>query len=1225
MFCMLADRFNPNFNVETETSQNLSLFLRNKSAVDYINHQKQILIDACDELNDSQHRDYIKALSLAVSTLPDVNEEDLESAFHWEHIVRDKIDGALRKLDIEKEEKLKEISKLHQTKKETKPFDKTQYYTLQYEIEHLQSLAALTDTIAFGEHYKQLITSKLLLIVGHAGMGKSQLLASEVKSALCNQVPALLFLAGEYYLDTPICEQVMKYSELSFSFDDLLDILETIGEEKRCFVAVCIDALNETWNYSLWKPALLSIAQKLNDYKWIKIAVSYRTEYESAITPDVLLPGSKNAELNDGWNPYITYRIVHTGFANNEAEASKRFFDYYKIPFTLYEYFEVEMTNPLFLTLYCKTYNGDEVSLPELYNRLILNANKSVYHSLAKGLRENGFTEDENFVQEFVDEVIKCFTDKEEKSIKKSDLMQLPFWAAYNISMPAFMALLRKEHLIYANLVNGQERYYFEYDQMNDYFYAKSIFSNIKSKEAIRDYLKDKILMIKNGSIIRYENCAVFAICCAFYARMFNGECIDLIDGVENEIEKNGVINYYIQSFVWRDKAAISASAFYDNAMKYKVPIEDFWSTLIANSVKCDHPLNADFLHEILIKYPLNARDYYWTQYINGLFDMTSNRVVQLVKMYNKGECIQMSKEQARLLMILWCWMLSSSDRRLRDYTSKAMVEVLKNNFELCEVMLKKFQDVNDPYILQRLYGVVFGAYCKCTELQENVIVSLMKYVYDTIFGKELVYPDILLRDYARMILEKFLYSYPNYSSTFPHEKITPPYKSQPIVPVNDDYVEMECSGGLWHIQSSMRFEGLGMYGDFGRYVFQSALRYFDVGLSYKEIYNYAMSFIVRQLGYKNKLDNYVYNPDYSRHDTMKRERIGKKYQWIAMYNILARISDACKFHEAYYDEPTIPKFEGAWNLFVRNFDPTLNCHFMKCDNLPQFCQIMDFKKKVYAENSKVGSPGAQSEDEWLTTSGLFIDDLPNMFILTDGNGIEWVRLTHIILGGNHKEHYYNERLQVWSWNYAYFVNRCQIKHLEDASNGKMDFSKFSQIGYNPEMYNVFNREYPWSPSCQKVNNDIVKILSLIVKKDDNHSSIEDIKLMHTGVDIIWESEFDASKPETISWSVPCPELIAFFHLKQMKFDGIYYDGKEQLAVYDLGLSQNEDGIVIRKDLLDEFLERFSYSLIWFVHASKEIHGGPDSMIQKQAERSGIVIYDGKKLTSNIYQVKERY
>lgn len=71
-----------------------------------------------------------------------------------------------------------------------------------------------------------------------------------------------------------------------------------------------------------------------------------------------------------------------------------------------------------------------------------------------------------------------------------------------------------------------------------------------------------------------------------------------------------------------------------------------------------------------------------------------------------------------------------------------------------------------------------------------------------------------------------------------------------------------------------MRFEGIGMYGDFGRYVFQSAVRNFEVD-NYK-IFNYSMYYIWNDLGYDKKLfddyDRFVYG----RHHTLKTERIGK-------------------------------------------------------------------------------------------------------------------------------------------------------------------------------------------------------------------------------------------------------------------------------------------------------------------------------------------------------------
>ena len=78
-----------------------------------------------------------------------------------------------------------------------------------------------------------------------------------------------------------------------------------------------------------------------------------------------------------------------------------------------------------------------------------------------------------------------------------------------------------------------------------------------------------------------------------------------------------------------------------------------------------------------------------------------------------------------------------------------------------------------------------------------------------------------------------------------------------PIPGIEDQkYQDKDFKKGLFFIQHSMQFEGIGMYGDFGRYVFQSALRNFEVD-DYK-IFNYAMYYIINELGYKGDLfDDY--------------------------------------------------------------------------------------------------------------------------------------------------------------------------------------------------------------------------------------------------------------------------------------------------------------------------------------------------------------------------------
>lgn len=1256
-FCDLGERFNRDFNVETETSKRLSLFARDQSAVQYINDKKENLIRKINRIKDDteQHSDYLEKVRSIVSAFEDVESETIGSAFEWHQYLQSFIVDDLAKINSEISQKKNLLEKIRPTiekgRSRVEHKDLEKYNSIRSEIEILYELLDLPEILSLTADENRLITAKELFVTGNAGIGKSHLLAAECQSLMNNQQFAVLLLAGNCYSDLPILDQLSQDCELKYSFDEFISILEMIGVEHHTCVLLCIDALNETANYRLWKTGLISLSQKIKKCTHVKLAVTYRMEYEKSVVQDALLSEDEDV-----------YRIVHTGFASNGLKASKQFFDYYRIPFTLYEYFESEMENPLFLTLYCKTYRNDEASLPTLYDRLVESANKNIFPILEKRYKLIGFTEDDNIVQSLVDEISTLAFDRKEKNILESDLASIPFWTANDLPLRPFMSLLAKENLVHTNLIAGNERYFFAYDQMNDYFFARSLFSHDMSDMSIRKTLYEDILQVNDNNIVNLSNSDVFVICCAIYAQKFGKECIDLMDELPEGFEKGYIVKSYIRSFIWRDKEYISSNVFLAVAQKYKVSREDFWNVLVGNSIKHNHPLNSDFLHTLLMSFRLSERDYYWTKYINEIFYDESNRLMQLVKMYSSGQSIQMSKEQARQLLILCGWLLSSSNRMLRDYTSEAMIEILRNEFDLCIVILKAFEKVNDPYIIERLYGVVFGACCKRRRKGNTVYIALAEYVYSTIFDQEFIYPDILLRDYARLIIERFLWENPDYNGCIVHEKIIPPYKSFPIEQIDEDYINKKYDGGLWQIKSSMSFEGHGMYGDFGRYVFQSALKYFDVDED--EMYKQAMSFIINDLGYTNELDKGNNHWGYDRSETKKVERIGKKYQWIAMHNILARVSDQCDIDTDYSETP---KFEGPWEPFVRDFDPTLNFKLTKSDEIPIFDEISELKKATRDEHLKVDVSNIDSVSEWLDSDGIFFAEMPKALILSDSNGTQWIRLSNYICSG--REQLKAERLLTWSWLYAYFVTEEQFEQFQVAATDRVDFSSSKGIGLDPQSYSVFNREYPWSPSCDLLNKSSsvesgvvlnmpeekeveqevlnVEFLEQYLKSLDADSNqvfsdqelnqhlfkkeivrkpvLKQIgEIIHASINLVWESEYDASKDNTLSMNVPCPMLIEQLHLHQADIDGLYYDSNEKIAAFDLNISQKESGVVLRKDLLDAFLKKNNLNLIWFVRASKELHSGEDLGILRYGDRSGAYFYNGTEITSNIYIVEQR-
>ena len=165
---------------------------------------------------------------------------------------------------------------------------------------------------------------------------------------------------------------------LDFEFEDVIDILEVIGETSGKIVPILIDALNESWKPQLWKSVLPILYKKISDKKYVRLAVSFRSEYQKSILPERFLE----------WDNVV--KIEHMGFRSNPFDAARKFLGYCGIQFTPLHMFISNIENPLFLTLYCKTYRGDEAELPVLYDRLLENANDKLHIKLARPIETAG-------------------------------------------------------------------------------------------------------------------------------------------------------------------------------------------------------------------------------------------------------------------------------------------------------------------------------------------------------------------------------------------------------------------------------------------------------------------------------------------------------------------------------------------------------------------------------------------------------------------------------------------------------------------------------------------------------------------------------------------------------------------------------------------------------------------------------------------------------------------
>lgn len=1187
----LGNRYNARFNISTEAEDDLLLFLRAPNAEQIINARKHQVIEYLKKIANNYNCSNKKGIRIfirIIESIPDVKIFNLNESLNWFNIFEDKSKDIIKHL-CSSEKKL--LSKL-----ENKELNSDDEENLYDKLTEVRKLLKISEQLKFSEGIKSLINSNVLIVSGEMGTGKSQLLANTAKKIIDNDNLAILSLGQTYISDESIENQFLKSLKGDFSnisFEDILGNMDEYAYLYNCYSVILIDAINESNNRDIWRYGINSLISIINKYPRIRLVISLRTGFENLTLSEKVINDIGEGEIAS---------ITHRGLDHEDIDGVFYFLANYEIPVSPEIYLKQEIFNPLYLTWFCETYKGESQDLLALIKEVLNKADN-------EASKAANFIEPIGLIKTFLNEYIE---NKQKKNIiSKEVLLALNCWQLYGVTNKiSYLKSLERSGIITSFIIDEKELYYISYNLLEDYIYASWIIDS-KGDAGLKEYILHKLFEInQEAQITNGSNATIFAMTAALYSIKNNKECINIIDDlVENEY-KRYVIEEYFRTFCWREYND-SLESFIESLNKYNVSPNIVWPIFIENSSKTNNILNSLGLNKVLNEYSLARRDYLWTIFVNNLNE--SDIIVKFAYHIEKGNTLELvSEEKIKLLLILFSWFLTSSNRVLRDRISKVMIEILRYRFTLCKYLLDLFKLVNDPYILQRLFGIIFGAVMKREGKNEADFEALARYIYKEVFCKKEVYPDILLRDYARLIIERFIYEFPQKKVNFEGNKFRPPYTSQPI-PISDviDYHQSKSySNGTGLICSSMMFDskvkGGGMYGDFGRYVFQSALSYFK-NVDEDNIYYYAMDYIFNTLEYSDNLfgeyDN-CRSGYYDRFSMRRTERIGKKYQWITFHNILARISDTHKLLGSYSHGNEELQYNGPWNPYIRDFDPTFNTRY----------NMNNIKYPIFVDESLNNSiflhydASEEEIDSWLKTPDNIFNEFPDRLIKKAADGTEWFSLRvsnnnqfriqdtdeyNLFIRGNQ---------DIWISSVMYL-----IKPNEDVTSDKLESSEYIGTITNnlPTCYCLYNREYAWSPGY---NDEFCN--------DENYNMADNLKVIPASINFLWEEEFDASKENTISFYIPVGKIIQSMGLYQKDIDGVYYY-KDEIVAFDQSLNNGKPAeLLIRRDVLDKFLEENEYSVFWYIKGEKTFF--LDNRTSKWCNWRGYFLYNNNKIDGSL-------
>lgn len=330
-----------------------------------------------------------------------------------------------------------------------------------------------------------------------------------------------------------------------------------------------------------------------------------------------------------------------------------------------------------------------------------------------------------------------------------------------------------------------------------------------------------------------------------------------------------------------------------------------------------------------------------------------------------------------------------------------------------------------------------------------------------------------------------------------------------------------------------------------------------------------------------------------------KVERIGKKYQWIALFEYLAYVADNFLYIDPGYSDANNSCYFGTWQVNKRDLDPTFLARTTGNHDWDKSETTFWWQPFSFTDVEPILS----KQQEWLWDKKN-TPPFDKLLQVQDNDGREWLVL-HTFNSWRDSAEKSDEGASPDAWYRinSCIVNRTDLKEFKAAIQGE-SYLDPSVLKPNSTSHEGYIREYPWHP----IYKDMLDWRSEI-----HYGTDKQMKCWVPAAEYEWEfGSRDHSITNSISLYMPSKELIKQLALSPQlgkQFDWISDDGSR--IFFDPSyLESGPSAALCDATKLKEWLNKNNSLLIWLIGGEKGLYANNSSTSYGRLDIHGFYVLD---------------